>query len=184
MRESAFRSTVFVGVPRVSPDQGSTGVCNFIVSFWGSRVFVRSSGLVQVILSLGELTHALEDDVKERLPKTLNRFVFNRTFPSMLREVRDHDPPETTRTEDKDAIAARGRILWNSVYDPYANKLHDKLSSYHPDFMGEYTRAHVTTFSTPPLCFIPYPSFVRDHSNQEQRSVPHTSHLRQRPTAR
>ena len=44
--------------------------------------------------------------------------------------------------EDKDAIVARGRILWNSIYDPYADKLHDKLSSYHPDFMGEYTRTH------------------------------------------
>ena len=71
----------------MSPDQGSTGVCDFIVSFWGSRVFARSSGLVQVILSLAELTHALEDDVKERLPKTLNRFVFHRTSHSMLREM-------------------------------------------------------------------------------------------------
>ena len=83
MRESAFKSTVFVGVPRVSPDQGSTGVCDFIVSFWGSRVFVSFSALAQVILSLAELTHALEDDVKDRLPKTLNRFVFHH----MLRET-------------------------------------------------------------------------------------------------
>lgn len=37
-----------------------------------------------------------------------------------------------------DTIVARGRILWNSVYEPYEDKLHDKLSSYHPDFMCEY----------------------------------------------
>lgn len=40
-----------------------------------------------------------------------------------------------------DAIMARGRILWNSIYDPYEEKLHDKLSSYHPDFMCEYLPA-------------------------------------------
>lgn len=44
MRESAFKSTVFVGVPRVSPDNRRTGVCDFIVSFWGSRVFVLFFG--------------------------------------------------------------------------------------------------------------------------------------------
>lgn len=38
-----------------------------------------------------------------------------------------------------DTIIARGRTLWNSIYEPYEDKLHDKLSSYHPDFMGEYT---------------------------------------------
>lgn len=37
-----------------------------------------------------------------------------------------------------DTIVARGRLLWNSVYEPYEDKLYDKLSSYHPDFMCEY----------------------------------------------
>ena len=40
MRESTFKSTIFVGVHRVSPDRGSAGVCGLIVSFWGSRVFI------------------------------------------------------------------------------------------------------------------------------------------------
>jgi len=44
MRESAFKSTVFVGVPRVSPDQCDGGVRDFIVSSWGSRVFVLFFG--------------------------------------------------------------------------------------------------------------------------------------------
>jgi hypothetical protein len=37
-----------------------------------------------------------------------------------------------------DAIMTRGRTLWNSIYEPYEDKLHDKLSSYHPDFICEY----------------------------------------------
>jgi len=92
MRESAFRSTVFVGVPRV-------------------------------ILSLAEFTSALEDDVKERLPKSPNR------------------------TEDMDTIVARGRILWDSIYEPHAVKLHDKLSSYHPDFMAFIIQAYGSVLS-------------------------------------
>jgi hypothetical protein len=37
--------------------------------------------LVQVILSLAELATALEDDVKEHLPKTPTRFVFHPQIP-------------------------------------------------------------------------------------------------------
>ncbi|KAF9779484.1 hypothetical protein BJ322DRAFT_355345 [Thelephora terrestris] len=92
MRESAFKSTVFVGVPRV-------------------------------ILSLAEFTNALEDDVKARLPKTLSR------------------------TKDMDTIVAHGRILWNSIYEPYEDKLHDKLSSCHPDFMAFIIQAYGSALS-------------------------------------
>lgn len=35
-----------------------------------------------------------------------------------------------------DGIAARGRRLWCSVYDPHSEKLLAKLGSYHPDFPG------------------------------------------------
>jgi hypothetical protein len=141
----------------------------------------RFSGLIQVILSLAELTRALEDDVKERLPKTSKRFVFHHIFHSMLRQMWDRDLLEIIRTEDKDAIVARGRILWNSIYDPYADKLHDKLSSYHPDFMGEYMRAHITTI--PPLLFVLFfISSARDRSDQQQRPILRTSLLRRRET--
>ena len=44
-------------------------------------------------------------------------------------------------------VAARGQFLWNSIYEPYADKLYDKLSSYHPDFMGKYTRTRITVSS-------------------------------------
>lgn len=54
-----------------------------------------------------------------------------------------------------DTIVARGRILWDSIYEPHAVKLHDKLSSYHPDFMGEYMRTRINAFFIPPFCFIP-----------------------------
>ena len=32
---------------------------------------------------------------------------------------------------------ARGKALWASIYEPHAEKLWNKLGSYHPDFIGE-----------------------------------------------
>lgn len=53
-----------------------------------------------------------------------------------------------------DTIVARGRILWDSVYQPYEDKLHDKLSSYHPDFMCECpTQFSVFSLSSSALPF-------------------------------
>jgi len=46
-----------------------------------------------------------------------------------------------------DAIVSRGRTLWNSVYEPHAVKLHDKLSSYHPDFMAFIIQAYGSVLS-------------------------------------
>jgi hypothetical protein len=59
-----------------------------------------------------------------------------------------------------DTIVARGRILWNSVYEPYEDKLHDKLSSYHPDFMCEC----IAQFFFFLLAFSLRLLFGRDHS--------------------
>ena len=57
-------------------------------------------------------------------------------------------------------IVARGRILWDSVYEPYEDKLRDKLSSYHPDFMCEFIFFAFLLF-----CFFASSFYaVRDHS--------------------
>lgn len=37
--------------------------------------------------------------------------------------------------ENIDAIVANGMTLWNSIYEPHAVKLYEKLGSYHPDFI-------------------------------------------------
>ena len=41
----------------------------------------------------------------------------------------------TANPENIDAVNARGMALWNSIYEPHAVKLHDKLASYHPDLI-------------------------------------------------
>ncbi|THV03278.1 hypothetical protein K435DRAFT_774972 [Dendrothele bispora CBS 962.96] len=84
IRESALKSTIFVGVPRV-------------------------------ILSLAALNEAMDDDVKTALRKTSRR---------------------TATPENIESTLVRGRALWDSIYAPHADKLHDKLGSYHPDFIS------------------------------------------------
>ncbi|KAG5636516.1 hypothetical protein H0H81_007775 [Sphagnurus paluster] len=84
MRESALKSAIFVGVPRV-------------------------------ILSLAALHEALDDDVKKTLRTKSRRLATSGTIESTI---------------------MRGQALWNSIYAPHADKLHDKLGVYHPDFIS------------------------------------------------
>lgn len=35
-----------------------------------------------------------------------------------------------------DMFVERGRALWKSIYEPHAEKLYNKLGSYHPDFIS------------------------------------------------
>ncbi|KAF7981618.1 hypothetical protein HWV62_32694 [Athelia sp. TMB] len=77
-----------------------------------SAIFV---GVPRTILSLAALTDALEDDVRAGLRKESRR---------------------TGTPENIEAINARGMALWESIYQPHAAKLHDKLGSYHPDFIA------------------------------------------------
>lgn len=84
MRESALKSVIFVGVPRV-------------------------------ILSLAALHEALDEDVKAAL-RTHSR--------------------RTATPDNVQSIVTTGRALWDDIYTPFADKLHDKLGSYHPDFIA------------------------------------------------
>ncbi|KAI0786369.1 hypothetical protein C8Q75DRAFT_771496 [Abortiporus biennis] len=90
MRESAMKSSIFVGVPRT-------------------------------ILSLAGLHESLEDDVKAGLRKESKR---------------------TATPQNVGEILDRGQNLWNSIYTPHEVKLHDKLASYHPDFMAFILQAY------------------------------------------
>jgi len=77
-----------------------------------SVIFV---GVPRTILSLAALSDALEDNVKSGLRKESLR---------------------TGTSENIEATVARGKALWRSIYEPHAEKLHDKLGSYHPDFIA------------------------------------------------
>jgi len=98
IRESALKSSIFVGVPRT-------------------------------ILSLAGLNEVLEDDVKASLRTVSKR---------------------TATTENIEEIVARGKNLWSSIYTPHAEKLHNKLGSYHPDFIEFIIQAYGTVLAPLP----------------------------------
>ena len=57
--------------------------------------------------------------------------------------------PRTASPENIDAIIARGTALWNSIYEPHAVKLHNKLASYHPDLICMFL---LVLFLSWPMC--------------------------------
>lgn len=118
MRESALKSSIFVGVPRVRDHRRN---CRASPSYF-----------VQTILSLGGMMEAFEDDVKDRLRKESKRHVYRYSFVSP-------SPDSNCRSANRDnveEIVARGRGLWQSIYTPQDVKLYNKLGGLHPDFIG------------------------------------------------
>ena len=134
MRESLLKSALFIGVPRVRLSY----LAPFSITYF-----------IQVILSMSGLMEVFEDDVKINLrseslrysdspPEILNQnnIDLSRTEWALL--IRTATP------ENIESIKARGRRLWDSVYEPHADKLHSKLHSYHPDFIGMCRRSPFT----------------------------------------
>ncbi|KAG6880285.1 hypothetical protein C0992_000062 [Termitomyces sp. T32_za158] len=120
MRESALKSTIFVGVPRA-------------------------------IQSLAELHGALDDDVKQALRSHCRRLA----TPGNI---------ETT--------VERGKALWNSIYTPHADKLHDKLGTYHPDLISFIIQSYGTVLS-------PLPGSTRAFSDESGPADPDQGNLSQ-----
>lgn len=91
-----------------------------------SCIFV---GVPRTILTFAGLFEALEDDVKQGLRKESKR---------------------TATPENVEAITARGKALWASIYEPQAVKLHNKLGSYHPDFIAFIIQTYGTVLAPLP----------------------------------
>ncbi|KAF9045898.1 hypothetical protein BDZ89DRAFT_1058459 [Hymenopellis radicata] len=83
-----------------------------------STIFV---GVPRVILSLAALNDVLDEDVKSEL-RTSSRRV--------------------ATSENIESTVVRGKALWDSIYAPHADKLHDKLGGYHPDFITFIIQAY------------------------------------------
>jgi len=118
IRESALKSTIFVGVPRV-------------------------------ILSLAALNEALDDEVKTALRKYSRRLA---------------------TPENIESTVKRGRFLWDSIYMPHADKLRDKLGSYHPDFISFIIQSYGTVLS-------PLPGETKQYSDDSDSNDPDQGNL-------
>ncbi|KAG1715931.1 hypothetical protein ID866_1220 [Astraeus odoratus] len=85
--------------------------------------------VLSTILSLTSLREALEDDVYAALRK------------HAIRDAKPHNI---------EATIERGTALWNSIYEPHAIKLYNKLKALHPDFITFIIQAYGTVLSPLP----------------------------------
>ncbi|EJD01035.1 uncharacterized protein FOMMEDRAFT_169239 [Fomitiporia mediterranea MF3/22] len=76
-----------------------------------SSIFI---GVPRTILSLAAMTEAFGDEVRSGLRR---------------------EPRRSVNSTNVDEFLKRGQTLWNNIYDPHAEKLYNKLGSYHPDFI-------------------------------------------------
>ncbi|KAI0637802.1 hypothetical protein C8Q77DRAFT_1087953 [Trametes polyzona] len=114
-----------------------------------SCIFV---GVPRTILSLANLHQTIEDDVRNGLRKSSVRIV---------------------NKENVDEIVARGEALWSSIYEPHAEKLRNKLGSYHPDFIEFIIQAYGTVLSP-----LPGGDAVEGNLSRAQGSIVGTACLR------
>ncbi|KAH9077423.1 hypothetical protein EDB83DRAFT_2349938 [Lactarius deliciosus] len=108
-----------------------------------STIFV---GVPRTIGALAGLTDALEKDVKAGLRTDSRRCVcVGTTFRNAAVSSSRNATPENI-----DAILADGMALWNSIYEPHAVKLYEKLASYHPDFASFIIQSYGSVLSPLP----------------------------------
>ncbi|RDB22718.1 Dol-P-Man:Man(5)GlcNAc(2)-PP-Dol alpha-1,3-mannosyltransferase [Hypsizygus marmoreus] len=105
----------------------------------------------QVILSLAALHEALDDDVKQTLRTQSHR---------------------AATSGNIEATIMRGQALWNSIYAPHADKLHDKLGSYHPDFISFIIQSYGSVLS-------PLPGATKTYSDATSLDDPDQGNLSQ-----
>jgi hypothetical protein len=106
-------------------------------------------GVPRVILSLAALHEALDNEVKAALRKNSHRVLTPRNVESIL---------------------LRGKVLWNSIYAPHADKLQDKLGSYHPDFISFILQSYGSVLA-------PLPGATKVYSDQTSADDPNQGNI-------
>lgn len=91
-----------------------------------SVIFV---GVPRVILSFTAFNEALDPDVRTALRSQSRR---------------------DATAENIGSTVEQGKALWRSIYTPHAEKLHDKLGSYHPDFISFIIQSYGAVLSPMP----------------------------------
>ncbi|KAJ7699903.1 hypothetical protein B0H17DRAFT_1047611 [Mycena rosella] len=110
-------------------DSRSIGASANIAEAVNKAALIREAVLKSVILSFAAFNEALDIDVRSAL-RTESR--------------RDATPQNIESTVE------RGKALWRSIYAPHAEKLYDKLGSYHPDFIAFIIQSYGAVLSPMP----------------------------------
>jgi len=105
--------------------------------------------IFQVILSFTAFNEALDPDVRTALRSQSRR---------------------DATSENIESTVQRGKALWRSIYTPHAVKLHDKLGSYHPDFISFIIQSYGTVLA-------PMPGGLRSFSDTSSIGDPDQGNL-------
>ncbi|KAH8113378.1 hypothetical protein DFH11DRAFT_1689531 [Phellopilus nigrolimitatus] len=71
-----------------------------------------------------------------------------------LASMSDAESHRSVTPSNVNEFVHRGSALWKSIYEPHAEKLYNKLGSYHPDFITFIIQAYgvvLAPFAFPPL---------------------------------
>lgn len=75
-----------------------------------------------------------------------------RSVITQLHEVLAFLARREASVENIEATIQRGMTLWNSIYEPHAAKLYNKLGALHPDFISTYSfPSSPWSYLSPPL---------------------------------
>lgn len=77
------------------------------------------------------------------IPRTINCLnAFYSSLPTDVAAQLAKQPTRQPTTANLDAITARGRALWDSIYAPFEDKLVTKLGTSHPDLPVHILNSH------------------------------------------
>lgn len=77
------------------------------------------------------------------IPRTINCLnAFHASLPSDVTAQLSTTPSRAVTAQNLDAVAQRGRALWDSVYAPFEDKLYAKLAQSHPDMPVHILHSH------------------------------------------
>jgi hypothetical protein len=85
------------------------------------------------------------------IPRVINTLgAFRDSLPSSVQSELSTAPTRQLSASNADAVVARGRGLWDSIYRPFSDKLVSKLAASHPDLPVHIISAHYGTLLSDP----------------------------------
>ncbi|KAJ7499092.1 hypothetical protein FB451DRAFT_1014755 [Mycena latifolia] len=117
-----------------------------------SRSIGASAGLAEAVNKAALIREAvLKSVIFVGVPRVILSFAaFNEALDADVRTALRSESRRDATPQNIEATVERGKALWRSIYAPHAEKLHDKLGSYHPDFISFIIQSYGAVLSPMP----------------------------------
>ncbi|KAF7352919.1 hypothetical protein MVEN_01259200 [Mycena venus] len=147
------------------PDSAATGDAD-------SRSIAASGSLAEAVNRAALIREAvLKSVIFVGVPRVILSFTaFNEALDPDVRTALRSQSRRDATSENIAATVERGKALWRSIYTPHAEKLHDKLGSYHPDFISFIIQSYGAVLS-------PMPGETKSFSGSSSNADPDQGNL-------